>query len=92
MSVRYTAMWYDVMQAHHSLSCYSACNATPPPTHRPACTLSTPVLARPVYLAVPARPALNRGGRGGTAESSGQYTAEQSARWVDRDKMADQCC
>ena len=32
------------------------------------------------------------GGRGGTAESSGQYTAEQSARWVDRDKMADQCC
>jgi hypothetical protein len=24
------------------------------------CTLSTPVLARPVYLAVPARPALNR--------------------------------
>ena len=54
-----------------------------------------PVRQNPVvYLpAVPARPALNRGGgRGGTAESSGQYTAEQSARWVDRDKMADQCC
>ena len=54
------------------------------------CTLSTPVLARPVYLAVPARPALNRGGA--RAQVSIHYTAEQSARLFDRDKMADQCC
>jgi hypothetical protein len=32
----------------------------PPPTL--TCTLSPPVLARPAFLAVPARPALNRSG------------------------------
>ena len=44
-------------------------------------------------LAVPAQPALNRGGGGGLrAQVSIHYKAEQSARWLDRDKMADQCC
>ncbi len=52
MSVRYTATWYDVMQARQP------------------------------------------GGWGEQLRAQPQYTAGQSARWVDRhrDKMAEQCC
>ena len=35
---------------------------------------------------------IERGGEQLRAQVSIHYTAEQSARWVDRDKMADQCC
>ena len=56
------------------------------------CTLSTPVLARPVYLAVPARPALNRSGLlSHTLSSIAETGSWDSVCWCDRVKMAQQC-
>ena len=66
MSVRYTATWYDVMQAHHSLSRYSACNATPPPT--PTCLHLEHSCTGPPCLPFRTGPAgIEQGGAGGNS-------------------------
>ncbi len=80
MSVRYTATWYDVMQAHRHTS-IAVC--------RPR------IAGRAAgFLAVPARPAglqLSVLSHSHTLSSIAETGSWDSVCWCDRVKMAPQC-